>query len=424
MKNKRVFSVFLLAALILSACLPPPPPVLTATPHPPTETVLPPTELPTPTTVPTITPTPVVLLNLSQVTMFDAETGWGWATPVGASDANLVMLLVRTEDSGQNWENVTPPNAQILPGSNFFLDAQTAWLTTFDTSAATASLLQTTDGGKTWTTISDTLSPNSARLYFSDAQQGWLTTYDIGAGNARAQLFETSDGGATFAPINLLPPAGGPPDQPAGTIHLCNICGDTLIYDPLRAVITRGDLADDPGKVVRLSISTNLGKNWKDLKLPLPAKEFSDHLIAPLKPFFFNETDGTLPVLMAKNDANEQLVGTLAFYATKDNGKSWTVRPGRVDGLGVSPVIDFVSDQDVFVSCGDNLCVTHDGAKTWETLEPDNFISGAGGESVEQLHFIDLNMGFAIATTNDNTALLRTSDGGLTWDRLIPVLMP
>src|SRR5437762_7884763 len=51
-------------------------------------------------------------------------------------------------------------------------------------------------------------------------------------------------------------------------------CGDGIsYYPPTKVIITHGDQGDEqPKGAVRLSLSTNLGKAWRDLRLPVPEK--------------------------------------------------------------------------------------------------------------------------------------------------------
>ena len=90
----------------------------------------------------------------------------------------------------------------------------------------------------------------------------------------------------TWTPVVITSPY---PDNnlPPGTIHLCNICGGGInYYPPTKVIITVGDMADEKAKgAVRLSLSTNLGKSWRELELPVP-DQYRDGLAGPLSPIF------------------------------------------------------------------------------------------------------------------------------------------
>lgn len=379
----------------------------TATALPPTDTALPPTATPVP-------------LALSSIDMIDASNGWAWSPKADNS-----FSLMRTQDAGQTWRDVTPkelPSAN--PYGDVFLDGQTAWIQFLDSASNANGLARTTDGGATWSVQTRNLTFPSANFHFSDPDNGWAETLDVGAGNAYVSVFETHDGGATW---QIIPIASPHPETglPVGTLHLCNICGDTFHYDPARVVITYGDQATSPGGAVRLAISTDLGKTWTDLKLALPSADHKDDIIVPLMPVFFDQENGAMPVMMEKASANT-FTSSLAVYGTQDAGASWISSPGIIGGMGAFATVDFVSSVDAFVACGDKLCATHDGAQSWLALASnlDFDINAAGGEHVAQFDFIDAKTGWAITTAPDGSQpkLWQTTNGGPTWKQLTPIL--
>ena len=378
-----------------------------------------PTKTARPPAVPaTATSAPAQAVILAQIHMLSAQAGWGWAA---SPDGNLNQLL-STQDGGQTWRDVSPQAEYVYAGSYFF-DARAAWLTTYDPTSNAGGVLRTTDGGQTW----DSLPPNdlvqNAWLEFSSPERGLAETAGLGAGNAYLNYYQTLDGGHTWEPVLLIPPSPEP-GLLDGTVHLCNICGDSLYVDPTRAVITYGDMASDPLGVVRLSISTDLGKHWLDLRLPLPPP-YAGGATAPQSPSFFGE-QGLLPVNLSKYDQSGNLAfNVLLFYTTLNGGQSWQLAPSVLESE--QPFIDpaqVLSAQDAFVRCGHNLCTTHDGAHTWLTL-PDNlnFDQNAGGpDYVSQFTFVDPATGWALSGENSETSLWKSADGGTTWKKLSPTL--
>jgi photosystem II stability/assembly factor-like uncharacterized protein len=88
-------------------------------------------------------------------------------------------------------------------------------------------------------------------------------------------------------------------------------------------------------------------------------------------------------------------------------------------------LLDIISPRDAFVPCGNNLCATHDSAKTWQTLKSNlNFSSADGIEYVAQYKFVSSTMGWAITMVGARSALWKTVDGGVTWNKLSPILVP
>src|SRR5437762_11216650 len=85
-------------------------------------------------------------------------------------------------------------------------------------------------------------------------------------------------------------------------------CGDGIsYYPPTKVIITHGDQGDEqPKGAVRLSLSTNLGKAWRDLRLPVPEK-YRDGLAGPLSPVFFDDRNGLLPAHVLKRNSDNTL---------------------------------------------------------------------------------------------------------------------
>lgn len=417
MKKRMTQTLFGLVLGLLAACSRPA--SLTPAPAPNTPTPLaPPPSAPTLTPLPpTATPLPVPITTLTELHMQDADRGWAWASKPDNS-----FLLLSTADGGLTWKDVTPPNLPVVSFGSFFLDAGSAWVQLFDSTNNSNGLAHSADGGKTWSALNKALPFANAALTFEDAAVGWAETYDVGAGQAYVQLYQTQDGGTTWKQVLLTGPAAEA-QAPDGALHLCNICGDSFSYDPSCMVITRGDLASEPGGFVRLSISTDLGKTWKDLKLPLPSGQYAGDLIAPHAPVFFNPRDGFLPVQMTANDAG--FATTLAVYVTHDGGQTWDASSSFVEDASPYDLVKFVSQQDGFARCGNDLCATHDGAQTWKTLPPGlNFSSTSGGDYVFHYNFVDAVTGWAITTDGTTATLWKTVDGGKTWNKLAPVLVP
>jgi photosystem II stability/assembly factor-like uncharacterized protein len=315
--------------------------------------------------------------------------------------------------------DVSPTELPFVPFGSFFLDAQAAWLQTLDPYAGTNGLIRTTDGGKTWMTVSG-FAILHASYTFDDLDHGRAATVDVGAGNAYYTLYQTSDGGANWSLYVITPPS---PEEglPSGTIHLCNICGDALYFDPSRVVITHGDLASDPVGSVRFSISTDLGQTWQDQALPLPSDRYKDGLVAPHSPQFFGSSDGVLPVSISKfNTDGSSAYDVLVLYITHDGGQTWSASPALAENVSAFSEVQGLTLQDVFVSCSSKLCATHDGAQTWQSLNVP-----APADSGAQFDFVSPTVGWVVIPgENYSSSLFQTTDGGVTWLKLSPLLLP
>jgi photosystem II stability/assembly factor-like uncharacterized protein len=368
----------------------------------------------------TASPMPSTPVSLSSIDMVDENNGWAFA------DNRENPQLLRTTDGGQHWTDVTPKELpSISTYGNSFLNARTAWVQFFDPASNATGLARTTDGGGTWTVQTNSLSFPSTSFHFTDQNHGWAKIMDGGAGNAYFQVHETQDGGKTWAVVPILGPEPEP-DLSSGVVHLCNICGDGFYYDPARIVITYGDQATAPGGSVRLAVSTDLGKTWHGLELPLTSEQHKDDVIVPMSPVFFEGNRGALPVVMQQADANGS-INSLTVYGTQDGGVSWQPSPTVIDGVSAFARIDFVQPVDAFVACGNDLCVTHDGARSWQVLKSNLVfdINAPTGERVSHFDFVNAGTGWAITTDTNGSqpALWQTSDGGESWTRLSPAVV-
>ncbi|HTX92492.1 MAG TPA: hypothetical protein VMC09_14870 [Anaerolineales bacterium] len=407
--TKRI-PILLLAGSLLAlmlACVVPVEPVMTVTAVPPTEASIP----------PTATPPPVPVQGLNQIQMIDQANGWAWAgKPDGTS------MLLRTADGGSTWADVTPQN---LPGpsAGFFLDAQTAWVQTFDSATNASGLGMTTDGGRTWTAVNQSLPFVSSFFHFYNKTDGYAEIYDVGAGQATVGFYETHDSGANWDQIMLASP---PEDVVPGFLHTCNICGDDVYYDPTRLIVVFGDMANDPAGSVRLQVSADLGKTWKKLVLPLPAAKYADGLIGPGDPVFFDDRNGLLPFVIVKfNQDGTKAYSDQFVYSTQDGGLTWKSNSTAVANVDWMSRVDFATSRDAFVACGNALCASHDGTVTWQALTSNlNFAYADGTVYVSHFQFIDSSQGWAITTDGTNYNLWKTTDGGQTWTELSPSLIP
>ena len=412
-------ALFLIA--FLAACAAPPSTPAIVSPLPPTATQPPP--------IPTATSEPLSgFFRLQMLTPSD-----GWAETVNLTDTSRVL---KTVDGGQTWSDVTP--ALIPAGSlrEFFLSETSAWA--FNFNDPSSSLAHTTDGGLTWQKLPPLPVPTDftvTAITFQDENTGWFEFASPGAGSDDIGYFITHDGGQTWSQVRL----SAPPDHPDlalgaidGTLHTCMMCRDVIYFDPARVMVVYGDLSapGTPSNTLTLSISQDLGRTWKNLTLTPPASGIINENELPFPPVFFGPKDGLLPFGFAKYDSSMNISQTqLILYATHDGGLTWTAAGNslvpNVDVLKSQSLVDIVSPQVVFFPCGSDLCVKQDGGKTWQILKSNlNFNPNNGAEYVQTIDFVSSTTGWAITTDGTNDNLWKTLDGGVTWQKLSPVILP
>ncbi len=127
------------------------------------------------------------------------DTQQGWLISKQGKESQFVWLsLLRTEDSGASWQEVSTPIANfeeanmIASAALEFVDSQTGWIALRLHSGSNFSigrLLATEDGGLTW---QERTSPLGEPVKFLDANRGWI------AGGPQDQIYYTEDGGQSW----------------------------------------------------------------------------------------------------------------------------------------------------------------------------------------------------------------------------------
>jgi photosystem II stability/assembly factor-like uncharacterized protein len=372
---KHVIAVILL--LMLSACATT---ESTATPYPDTPS---PAEINAP-----LVESPA-LVSIHFINKLD---GWGVTE----------TQIVRTNDGGITWYNITPPDVTETGYSVeiFALDNDHVWIQkpNFDNSPNSGTLYCTRDGGITWM---NSMTPFSGGdLNFLDADNGWmLADLGVGAGSMGVSIFQTRDGGATWNQKYTNDP------------NLAN-AGDSLPLGGLKNGLTPLTMQTawvygvvySPGNVY-LFRTDDGGESWSHISVELPADAENFEVgIDRDQMKFVSATDGFLVIRMV-GDATQT-----AVYTTRDAGDSWTLTPTLIPNGGAS---DFVSSEEAVIYNGEQFYVTRDAAHTWTITPPDIKF----GESFAGMDFVNALSGWVITLdpTNNRRSLYRTSDGGATW---------
>jgi hypothetical protein len=134
------------------------------------------------------------------------------------NDGGGGMYIYFTGDGGQSWTLRAAP--QEWPHAADFIDADAGWLLSTDTMDAgyPAGLYFTEDGGQSWTTLQGlpfgvppegSTSPlDGSVLDFVTPSLGWTTTF----GGDASQLLQTQDGGQTWSPVTVTVSGALPSD--------------------------------------------------------------------------------------------------------------------------------------------------------------------------------------------------------------------
>lgn len=335
---------------------------------------------------------PVVVPEaISNLDMLDPQNGWM------ITDASIL----RTEDGGSTWHNVTPPGAHAFGSGTgaSFLDSNRGWILINDASdpANKGILYRTTDGGIYWN--SNTVPFGSGEIRFLDDLNGWMMLPgEIVRGDEPVMLrpffqgvrfFQSSDGGVNWTQVYTNMPAD------AGA-------GDSLPYDGLKIGFTPIDMQEAwvNGRTLEMNDfylyhTMDGGHTWSRAEHPLP---FTDERYLIYPPVFFDAKTGILPFEAGSEGAS------LLFSFTDDGGKTWTTG----EPISGTSQYSVVSPSHVFVWG----LTSNDAGRSWTMIHSNVDLS----INLLQLQFVDAQTGWAVTKdANGHTSLYKTIDGGQTW---------
>lgn len=393
-------------------------------PSPPVTSSPPATPPPTSTPAPTPNQVPLAVYPaIDQLVMVNFNEGWAVAhgkvvrTSDGArtwSDVTPPGLTVP--------QFVTNPSADVQVAA---VDGDRAWVYDNPTNGATgpgdAYVYRTLDGGRSWarSTVLRGATTDAANtwgpLQMVSPQVGFLLIgRGCGAGSCADAVFQTTDGGASWTLMSETDPAvsGDPYAAPVRGIPLQGVKTGPGFRDAQTGWVTGSS-----GGQARVYETRDGGARWQGVRLPLPVGSSpSDQLEDVQPPRFLTARDGYLNATVAGDQQTGAL--RLAAYVTHDGGATWT---GRFlpPGGGAQPL-----GGGRGVALGKNsggqgvLYTTTDDWITFSTTpHPDP------QPLPTEPHFVSLQYGWLLVTDNINTGATSvwvTHDSGATFTRLGP----
>ncbi len=412
MRSKN-FLIGVLVALAIVACsqvqVPAP---ATGTPlsnaSSPTPVVIPETSTPVATVgnTPLATPPNLPVLTspaLIHIAFLDANNGWG----VAINDGGYIL---RTVDGGATWLNATPVGLTGIGLSTTFsvLDVNTAWALVPNADFFTGTLYRTSDGGLNWTSFP--VPFGGGYLKFLDLNTGRaLADRGAGAGSQSVELFQTSDGGASWMSVYNNDPTRA---DSSTSLPLGGIKNGMTFLDANTGWVTGMRPVDGE---VYLFVTHDGGVSWEQQAIPLPAG-YSTYQYMPQPPVFFGN-DGYLPLGIFMNSTTD-----FTFYVTHDGGTTWSGDPTNSSRVIKQGSYSFTDSMHGWSWDGGlNLYSTSDGTQTWGETTTNIDLSGR----LSQLEFVPgvdgQFVGWALTGQDDAGAsqLYKTTDNGVTWT-LIP----
>ncbi|MDZ7340231.1 MAG: YCF48-related protein [candidate division KSB1 bacterium] len=281
------------------------------------------------------------------------------------TNTNIVMavgnagVIIRSEDNGSVWqENSTGTAAWNFYGVNF-VDENTGWVV-----GPNKTILKSSDGGQNWAAQTTPSSETLYDIFFVDDHCGWA----IGEWGL---ILHTIDGGSNWLP------------QDANTRFFLNAC---FFKDKDTGWICGGNVSADSSIIL---YTTNGGTNWSRQNCSVMA---------------------TLHDIYFLNDKRGWVVGENgAVLNTENAGANWTfVATGRTEKFYS---VFFINDTTGWIG-GNSILKTTDGGKSWREQ-----ITYAEPDYIRKIYFLNPLVGWAVKQGLEG-ALLKTMDGGATWDKL------
>jgi photosystem II stability/assembly factor-like uncharacterized protein len=237
-------------------------------------------------------------------------TDWGMSwTPFGR--------LIQASGCGNVYEEIT---------SLSFADVMNGWATLSCGSSPSTTILNTTDGGKTWSEVHLPAISNTGfvDLSFPNASTGYLISQ-------AGLLFRTTDSGISFSPV----------DRQA--VHTRSL---QFITPNLGWEVRANNLFE----------TTDGGSTWHPLPFPLPVQYFA---LLPNQNAW----------VVAGETSSDNGLPPRRIFTTFDNGKTWDELPfGEVPSNLNFPWLDgiqFADDLHGWLRGGSSLFYTEVGGKTW-----------------------------------------------------------
>lgn len=211
-----------------------------------------------------------------------------------------------------------------------------------------AYILRTDDGGSNWNIV----YTNNDSMAFFDGVDFWNDREGIIYGdpiNGRMLLLSTADGGKSWQEL----PKQRRPAMSEGEASFAASGTGIRCYGKEKAIIATG------GKVSRLFISEDKGKNWNTISTPIIQGENSTGIFS----FTFN-TDST-GIIVGGDYKKNTLKVNHVFYTT-NSGKSWSA-PQNVTG-GYRECVEFVTENTAIAVGPEGADISYNSGKGWQPI--------------------------------------------------------
>lgn len=335
--------------------------------------------------------------------MVDDLHGYG----LSGQDTGAYRLL-RTDDGGRRWQDVTPGAGTIHPSGPAGVHGRSTVIVSTRLRAGVFAVERSDDGGRTWRRslpIRDEHGLGIGRPLLLDARRLYVALDEGSAAGSQAQaLYRSDDGGRTWRFVSRTDVSGR---RPRALPFGCDKNGFGF------ATASRGWAGGYcPGGPPFLYRTDDGGRSWR--RQPLPGlAQCACNVSAPR---FFTRRSGALDVI-GFTMSGKPLV---RVYWTSDGGDRW--RASEPPAGRASGAVSYADARTAWLTAGppggtgrrfDRLYRTSDAGRRWQTVALPFDADGY------QLDALGAAVAYAVRPYPGRSSILRTQDGGRSW-RTIP----
>lgn len=349
-----------------------------------------------------------------QVLSADTVVAWG------------ATQIAMTANGGRTWTMIPSPPGPSMAKSTYllrvdFVNAHDAYALVGNNYQLQSTLYKTTNGGKTW--LDERGAPAGALgLGFGSAEDGWLVT-----GVSSGGIYRTTDGGVhwvrtTGARRNWMVQGADifPTGADSAYVQLIGGAGmsqsssslfktsDGLHFQPVEGVSTAG-AGSAPGIA------------------QFPHGEVTQGGRVAVGPGYDAGPVAVVNqrVVRVVGGMEATGMGESELATTLDGGVHWVIHPpiAGANGMAWNESLSFANADDGWLLITQNLRTqllrTRDGGSTWQLASP-----GPSPRPVLGVDFISPSVGYGLGVVGDLNAILRTDNAGKSWRRIAELKGP
>jgi photosystem II stability/assembly factor-like uncharacterized protein len=287
-----------------------------------------------------------------------------------------------------------------------FLDRKHGWVVIYNLDTVGVTVYRTSDGGRTWKSTaagSHSMAAGSvATVQFLTRRRGWLVEQN--PTGPVAYLLASTDGGARWHKIAALPEVA-----------------PVEFVSPTEAWQAGGEFS------LRLFHSSDGGRRWRRVRVPIPPHERMAHVFYGSLAFFGHEI--LAPVTFVRGRDAE-----LDVYRSTDDGRSWR-RVATLAPTGREPAPCLPAPLSVAFTTADDWWVaaypsgrpvayqTTDAGRRWRTI-PITAHGAVAACPLPDVQAVSAGSAWVMLRTAHDFALYATSDAGAHWHPLHPTGHP